>query len=181
MYRELSTILPEWSEAGKKVLSISHSSPLINALGLEEAEISEANYPQHNAVDLKAFGNNEFDYVVSDQVLEHVEGNPQCVFDASRRVLKPGGVAVHTTCFINPVHGWPSDYWRFTPQGLAYLARDFSEIIKVGGFGNPWIWVVSALGMRSTPVPHSKWHPLNYIATKNDTNWPVSVWIVARK
>jgi hypothetical protein len=120
-------------------------------------------------------------YIISDQVLEHVEGNPQDVFDESLRLLKPGGVAVHTTCFINPVHGFPSDYWRFTPEGLKFLARGFSEILSVGGFGNRAVWFVSALGLRTIPVPHAKWHPLHIVATMNNKDWPVVTWIVARK
>jgi SAM-dependent methyltransferase len=167
--------------AGKKVISISHSTDLVKILGLDQAEIVEANYPEHNALDLRAFQDGEFDFIVSDQVLEHVEGNPQLVFDESFRLLKPGGIAVHTTCFINPIHGWPSDFWRFTPAALQLLARNYRKIVKVGGFGNPLVWVVVALGMRETQVPHAKWHPLHMVATINHRNWPVATWIVAQK
>jgi SAM-dependent methyltransferase len=182
MYERLRTVLDEPQQAlGKKVLSISHSDVLIPCLGVDRAEIVEANYPEYSAVDLSAFASEQFDYVISDQVLEHVEGNPQDVFSETYRLLKHGGVAVHTTCFINPVHGWPSDFWRFTPSCLAMLAKDFSKIIEVGGFGNRLIWIVDFLGLRFSPVPHAPWHPLHKIATKNDPHWPVSTWIVARK
>jgi len=163
------------------VLAISHSANLAPILGIENADMTEANYPEHNIVDLNAFPDATFDFVLSDQVLEHIEGNPQLTFDESLRLLKPGGVAMHTTCFINPVHGAPSDFWRFTPEALRYLARGFSEIIAADGWGNRGVWVVDALGMRFVPVPHSKWHPLQQAAARNNRRWPVTTWIIARK
>lgn len=182
MYEKLSTVLNDPTKgAGKRVLSISHSDILIRRMGLEKAEIVEANYPEHNAADLHAFRDEEFDYVISDQVLEHVEGNPQAVFDESYRLLKPGGIVVHATVFIWPVHGYPSDYWRFTPDGLKLLAKRFSEVIEFGGFGNRAFWVIDLLGLTHYPVPHAKWHPLHIISTWNMKAWPSMVWVVARK
>ena len=163
------------------MLSISHSSALVECIGLEEAEVIEANYPEYSAIDLHAFESESFDYVVSDQVLEHVEGNPQGVFDETFRLLKYGGIAVRTTCLINPVHGSQSDFWRFTPNCLKMLSRQFSEVVEVGGFGNRTLWIVDFLGLRMVPVPHAKWHPLHVIATRNRKEWPVSTSIVARK
>jgi SAM-dependent methyltransferase len=182
MYEKLSTVIRDPARgAGKRILSISHSDKLIKRMGLERAEIVEANYPQYNALDLSAFGDEEFDYVVSDQVLEHVEGNPQRVFDESLRLLKSGGIAVHTTVFIWPIHGYPSDFWRFTPNCLKMLAGRFSQIIDFGGFGNRAQWVIDLLGLNEYPVPHAKWHPLHIIATWNMKAWPTMTWIVARK
>lgn len=182
MYRELGKVLKEHKYGvGKTALSISHSLDLANALGIGAAKITEANYPEYSATDLSAFDEGTFDFVISDQVLEHVEGNPQDVFDESLRLLKPGGIAVHTTCFINPIHGVPSDFWRFTPDGLKYLAREFSEILSVDGFGNRAVWLVEFLGLRWTPVPNIKFHPLHIVATRNNPKWPVSTWIVAKK
>jgi SAM-dependent methyltransferase len=181
MYEKLSKVINDPARgADKKILSISHSEILIGYLGLEKAQVVEANYPQYSADDLSMFGSEEYDYVLSDQVLEHVEGNPQDVFDESLRLLKPGGIAVHTTCFINPIHGFPSDFWRFTPEGLKMLAKGFTSV-EVGGFGNRIIWIISMVGLRLVPVPHAKWHPLHIIATKNNREWPIVTWIVARK
>jgi SAM-dependent methyltransferase len=179
MYRSLSSML--LPEAGNRVLSIGHSMYLVKILGLAGKDVVEANYPENDAANLHSFHDNEFNYVVSDQVLEHVEACPQKVFDETWRVLKPGGLAIHTTCLINPIHKYPSDYWRFTPDGLKYLARDFSETIAIGGFGNRAIWLLDALGIRYMPIPHAKWHPLHKLATKNNPLWPISIWIVARK
>jgi hypothetical protein len=88
MYRKVSTVLNDPSRGqGKKVLAISHSGKLAVVLGIDLAEIIEANYPEHNAINLRAFSDEEFDYIISDQVLEHVEGNPQSVFSESLKCL----------------------------------------------------------------------------------------------
>lgn len=182
MYERLKTAISEPNDAaGKQLLSISHSDTLIKHLRLGNATVTDANYPEYTATDLSAFADASFDYVLSDQVLEHVEGDPQRVFDETRRVLRPGGIAIHTTCFLNPQHGAPSDYWRFTVEGLKLLARDYSEVIQAEGFGNRAVWFVDFIGRRFAPVPHAKWHPLHKIATANHPDWHVSTWIAARK
>jgi SAM-dependent methyltransferase len=179
MYQHLSRfrISPA---AGAKVLSISHSSELCRLLGLADSDVTEANYPEYNILSLR-LDDCSFDYVVSDQVLEHVEGDPQRAVDETFRILKHGGTAIHTTCFINPVHKDPSDFWRFTPDALALLCQRFSKIIDVGGWGNPYVWVVASLGLRWDGVPEARWHPLHRVAMKNDEEWPIVTWVIARK
>ena len=140
----------------------------------------EASYPAHNILSLD-FEDTSYDFVLSDQVLEHVEGNPQQAIDECHRILKPGGIAVHTTCFINPVHKVPNDFWRFTPEALCLLHRTWAEVIEYGGWGNFEVWSVVRDGMRLEGVPHAKWHPLHWVATKNDSLWPIVTWIVAKK
>jgi SAM-dependent methyltransferase len=162
-----------------KTLSISHSSRLCQCLGISKLNIIEANYPDYNILSLP-FSDNQFDYVVSDQVLEHVEGDPQTVFDETFRILKPGGIAIHTTCFINPIHEYPDDFWRFTPQGLKYLGRKFSSI-EVGSWGNPYVWLIVWLGLRFDGIPVSRWHPLHHLAILNCENWAIVTWVVVRK
>jgi SAM-dependent methyltransferase len=183
MYARLAEVLGRERGAGR-VLSISHSTHLARFLPrFAECEVVEANFPEHSILALP-FADASFDFVVSDQVLEHVAGNPQTAVDECRRVLRPGGLAVHTTCFINPVHGpaeeWP-DLWRFTPDALRLLHARFAEVVEAGGWGNRWVWVVDALGLRRAGVPESRWHPFHRIAVLNDERWPVSTWIVARR
>jgi len=182
MYRALENITHEQENGkGKNTLAISYSRRLAERIGVGASNIIEANFPEYSATDLSAFPSGQFDYVVSDQVLEHVEGDPQLVFDESYRVLKQGGLAVHTTVFIFPIHGYPSDFWRFSPAALRLLARKFSEIIAVGGFGNRAMWIIDLLGLDTVPVPDIKWHPLHIVATRNAKQWPIVTWIVAKK
>jgi SAM-dependent methyltransferase len=179
MYERLSRFRCVECE-GKEVLSISGSQTLCRLLGFDDSQILEASYPEHNLLNLP-FSDNSFDYVVSDQVLEHIEGNPQVAIDEAFRVLKPGGVGVHTTCFINPVHEAPGDYWRFTPEALTLLAEKHASIVEADGWGNPYVWIYVGLRMRHDPIPHYTWHPLHWLATKNRRGWPIVTWIVAKK
>lgn len=178
MYNQLAGLAQ--GKPGLKVLSISGSQKLCTVLGFPEESITDASYPEYNVLDLP-FEDGEFDAVISDQVLEHVEGNPQHAIDETLRVLKPGGVLVHATCFINPIHGAPSDFWRFTPDGLSLLVKDRAEVIECGGWGNAFIWLFFALGLRYERIPHAKWHPFNWLARFNQYRLPVTTWVVARK
>jgi SAM-dependent methyltransferase len=179
MNERLTEVMRPLAKPGK-ILSISHSVPFCEAVGLH-GEIEEANFPDENLLSLTKRPSDTYDFVVSDQVLEHIEGNPQQAIDESFRVLKPGGIAIHTTCFINPMHGAPYDFWRFTPRALALLCEPHGDIIEAAGWGNRYVWVAERLGFRWEPVPVSRKNLLTRIATTNDPEWPVSTWVVARK
>lgn len=45
--------------------------------------------------------------------------------DEIRRITAPGGVALMTTAFAIRVHGYPEDYWRFTPRAMERLFEGF--------------------------------------------------------
>ncbi|WP_050814133.1 class I SAM-dependent methyltransferase [Clostridium sp. BNL1100] len=163
-----------------RVLSISHSIPLCEYLSMDELEIVEANYPEHNLLNLEAFQEDDFDYVICDQVLEHVEGSPQKAVDECYRVLKPGGTLVLTTCFINPIH-MDSDFWRFTPDGLKILCKQFSGIVTSGGWGNSYVGFLERMGLRFVSIPKSTRHPMHKFATINHKKIPTVTWIIAKK
>ena len=180
MYERLGSVLTDADrDATRRVLSVSHSTRLVRVMGLDRGEIVEADYPEHDVLDL-GFADGSFDAVVSDQVLEHLDGDPQRAFDECRRVLRPGGLSVHTTCFVQHRHWGPKDMWRFSTDALAYLARDHAEIIELGAWGNPYIWPYIVLGLRHEPVPHARWHPVNKLARYNHPMWPATTWVVAR-
>jgi SAM-dependent methyltransferase len=178
MYRRLGNICSAANTPSAKVLSISNSQNLAHVIGLSKADIFNACYPDYDILSLP-FQDESFDVVVSDQVLEHIKGDPQIAINETRRVLRKGGIAVHTTCFMNPIHEHPIDMWRFTPSSLEYLCQDWSEIIDCGGWGNRVAFACMNLGFRMTPVPHPKWHPLHKIATENNTLFPIVTWIAA--
>lgn len=179
MYRYLAQFRQS-PKVNTKVLSISHSDQLCEVLGLDRQSVTEANYPTVSILSLP-YPDSSFDYVVSDQVLEHVEGDPQRAINETLRVLRPGGLAIHATCFINPIHDAPGDFWRFTPAALRLLCGGFSSIVECGGWGNPYVWLVTWLGLRFEGVPKARWHPLYKLATRNDAQWPIVTWIIARK
>jgi hypothetical protein len=62
MYEEIKDSIAIKSEG--KVLSISHSIPLCNYLNMDALQIVEANYPEHDILNLDAFPKDDFDYVI---------------------------------------------------------------------------------------------------------------------
>lgn len=100
MYERIGEVMSQLEQVGTEVLSISGSQELCKLINKPGLKITEANYPEHNILDLKAFEDDSFDYVVSDQVFEHIAGDPQHAMDETKRVLKPNGIAIHTTCFF---------------------------------------------------------------------------------
>ena len=71
-----------------------------------------------------------FDAVVCIAVLEHVE-NPEQVVAEMFRVLKPGGHLIASVPFLQPEHKVPTDYQRYTRDGLERTLRNGGfEIVR---------------------------------------------------
>jgi SAM-dependent methyltransferase len=81
---------------------------------------------QADAVNLP-FKNNTVDSVVCTGVLEHVPDSGQAVREILR-VLKPGGSAFFELPFMQTRHATPSDFSRWTPEGIRQLLRDFQMV-----------------------------------------------------
>ncbi len=56
--------------------------------------------------------------------LEHVEDVHTAIREI-HRVLRPGGVLVMSSVMNFPIHDYPSDYWRFTPNAFELLLTRF--------------------------------------------------------
>jgi SAM-dependent methyltransferase len=70
---------------------------------------------------------NSFDCVFCTGTLEHVHDPRQAVREI-HRVLKPGGLVHIDVPFIQGYHPDPTDFWRFTLDGLRLLCQDFEEV-----------------------------------------------------
>lgn len=57
--------------------------------------------------------------------LEHVE-YPHRALEEIHRVLEPDGVAVISSVMDFPIHDYPHDYWRFTPEAFRSLLKPFA-------------------------------------------------------
>lgn len=66
------------------------------------------------------FKDDSFEVVVSQEVLEHLP-DPFFVVEEIHRVLKPGGVFYCQVPFTISYHPGPTDFWRFTKEGLLQL------------------------------------------------------------
>jgi SAM-dependent methyltransferase len=69
---------------------------------------------------------NFFKVIVTQEVLEHVQ-DPNKAVNEMYRVLKPNGTLYCQLPFIIGYHPGPTDYWRFTKEGI-------SELLTKAGF-----------------------------------------------
>jgi SAM-dependent methyltransferase len=147
----------------------------------KSAEVLDVNY-QEVDMPILPFKDGIFDFVISDQVIEHLEG-PQKAIEESYRVLKKGGIAIHTTCFVNYIHPFPKDFWRFSPDALKHLCRNFSEIIDCERWGNRVAILLTFINdrFRFLNIPESKMSLRHFIGTYNEKRYPIVTWIVAKK
>lgn len=63
--------------------------------------------------------------VLTMSTFEHVK-RFWVAFDEVHRVLRPDGVFICALPFYFQVHAYPSDYWRFTPEGLDLMLEPYS-------------------------------------------------------
>jgi SAM-dependent methyltransferase len=114
------------------------------------------------------FADASIDVVLITQVLEHIP-DPIAVIAEIRRVLKPGGTLLLSVPSIFPQHGSPGDYWRYMPQGLQWILRDFHNVTVRGEAGTvpsiflvlnvylqllsgPWPWLTRLLEWTICPL-----------------------------
>lgn len=91
----------------------------------------------HPTVDIVAdahnlpFNNNEFDLVICQALLEHVQKPPGVVKEI-HRVLKPQGLVYIEVPFLQGYHSDPTDYTRYTALGLETLMDDHFKKLESG-------------------------------------------------
>lgn len=67
------------------------------------------------------------------ETLEHVEFVRKATEEAYR-ILKPNGILVITSAMKLQIHGYPYDYWRFTPEAFKSLLKPFvSSFVDFAG------------------------------------------------
>jgi SAM-dependent methyltransferase len=77
--------------------------------------------------------------IVTVATMEHIS-DPIRTAQEMHRVLRPSGILIMTPIFCFPIHAYPSDYWRFTPECFNLLLSRFG------------CRIVSALGSPSLPI-----------------------------
>lgn len=179
MYREIEKALKKPIEG--RILGISGISRFRHMIDLQKSKIVNAEYPKINMHKLP-YKTGSFDYVISDQVIEHL-ADPFKAVNESHRVLRKNGIAIHTSCFINPIHFGPSDYWRFSCDALKVLCRPFSKIVQTGSWGNWPAVLICLIGgrLRFAEVPETEFSPFNMLANFNQPKFPIVTWIIVKK
>lgn len=179
MYKNLQSVLP--LPLSGDILGISGINNFRPFFHPHNANVLEVHYPE---VDMQClpFETATFDIVISDQVIEHLASPLQAVGEAFR-VLRPGGLGIHTTCFLNPIHYGPEDYYRFSKAGLIALCPNETRIIEVGSWGNRialGLILVRDTRFRFLQVPERR-SLVHWLATYNESKYPIMTWLVARK
>lgn len=108
----------------------------------------------------------QFGSCVCAEVLEHVT-HPNTFLQNVWSMLRPGAWIVITSPFAFPVHGFPDDYWRFTPSGMQLL-------LKNAGFENYQAFELDVEGVT---------HFDHIYGPGGDKDWDLPLWIgaIARK
>ncbi len=79
------------------------------------------------------FDDGWFDAIICNAVLEHVE-NPEEIVAEFARVTRPGAILYLCVPFMQPEHLDPTDFQRYTQDGLATLVRRHGfEVREVSG------------------------------------------------
>jgi SAM-dependent methyltransferase len=97
------------------------------------------------------FGSQSFDFVIACSVFEHVQ-RPWIAAQRIANVLRPDGQVFIQTHQSFPIHGFPSDYWRFTQEALRTLFADAGLIILA-------TWYDFPAQILSKRIPGTKNHP----------------------
>lgn len=117
---------------------LDKNEPLIEQL--------QAVHPRHtfrtaDLPHLSAFKDNTFDFVVTFQVIEHIQDDHQFLAEAAR-VLKPGGKILLTT--VNRPYSLSRNPWHIREYDTAELRglmqKYFSKVETFGVGGNQKVW-----------------------------------------
>jgi SAM-dependent methyltransferase len=73
------------------------------------------------------FEDNSVGTLIMLDTLEHVQ-YPFKAMEEVKRVLKPDGIVIMSSVMLCEIHGYPHDYWRFTPQGFETLLENFAAL-----------------------------------------------------
>jgi SAM-dependent methyltransferase len=163
-------------------LSIDHNPTLeiILCRRWPKLLIDVVQYPGVDVMNLSHLKEATYGLVYSHQVLEHVP-KPWVAAAEMVRVLKPGGLGIHTSCAFNPRHGPPNfnDYYRFLPDGLRELFEDI-EPLEIGEWGNKQ----AILHNVSVDDGHGELGGRRFtenIGNLNDHLYPWHTWIIFQK
>lgn len=78
------------------------------------------------------FEDNSIDLIISQEVLEHVQ-NPSLAVQEMFRVLKKDGLIYCQLPFVIGYHPGPTDFWRFTKEGIVEIFQRHGFFIKEVG------------------------------------------------
>jgi SAM-dependent methyltransferase len=159
-----------------RLLLLGGASELTHFLP-KEVFVEETDFP---VVDMErtSYGDESWDYIISDQALEHIRRPWKAVAEI-HRILRKGGLVICTTCAFNPVHYYPIDCYRFLPQGLEALFEDFDEV-ATGAWGSRAAMIQDILRPDFRDRAEAQEKELCKIHDDADTH-PWVTWVIAKR
>ena len=93
--------------------------------------------------------------VIAFSLFEHVE-RFWVGFEEVHRILRPDGVFLVSCPFYFHEHGYPSDYWRFTPRAFQFLLAKYPT--RILGWNGPerrplHVWAAAFREASARPTP----------------------------
>ena len=83
--------------------------------------------------------------------LEHV-AYPVRALEEVSRILRTDGLVVMSSVMNFPIHEYPNDYWRFTPEGFRVLLNPFSScFVECAGI-DEFPHTVIGIGSKGKPI-----------------------------
>ena len=73
---------------------------------------------------VEMFGEESFDLIIVNEVLEHVRDWRQAVSNIKRICRRGGKVLITTRSRGFPIHNFPSDYWRYEKEDFSNIFSD---------------------------------------------------------
>ncbi len=83
-----------------------------------------------------SFSDGEVGTALCVDTLEHCADPPQAGRELARVTSRDGGICIVSSVMLFGIHGYPSDFFRFTPEGMRAVLADF-ESTWVAGIGHP--------------------------------------------
>jgi SAM-dependent methyltransferase len=178
-YKDIENFLSSEDSANKKCLSVSSSNELCKIIGIDKTEIVSKDYPDLDLGNI-FYKEDEFDFVVSDFVIEHCEADPLTIFKEQSRILKKGGYLVCTTAFVYPYHACTKDLWRFNNDTYEFLCNKTGlEIQKSSSWGSLECLIAINKGVSWHLVPNTSCY-LQDLANA-DSEYKIVTWLIAKK
>lgn len=161
--------------AGHRDLAPFIAGEIVNQ-DIEEG-LHNANIHVYAPLDAIPFPDGDFDAVICNAVLEHVE-RPEAVMKEFARIIRPGGILYLGVPFMQPEHLDPTDFQRYTVDGLSTLARthgfDVTEATPLHSVYTTlgWIaieWLRPMRGLRGWALRWALWPWLRRRAVSSKT------------
>lgn len=114
--------------------------------------------------------------------LEHVE-YPHKAISEAYRILKPDGILIISSVMNFPIHDYPNDFWRFTPEAFKSLLGIFDTYF-VDYIGNEkFPHTIIGIGFKSQPVNgvgkfYESWYNYSMLLKQNKYDWRIIIEMI---